>query len=122
MLSQNGNILDGNISIFQGSEYILPELNPGECVEVTALHTQNSRTFSPNIVSCSNENVHVYKGPSAWNGVYGRALFDIPCYIIGFRYNGDEGGLISGDITYWRIMPIGTTDTSGITITELSTT
>ena len=117
LLTSHDNILNGSISVFQGSEYTLPYLSPGECVEVKVLSTCVTRVFNPCMVFCGSFNVRLYVGTSILDAKYARATITVEFDLIGFRYNGVEG--LDSGITYWRIIPIGTTDTSGIDIEEL---
>lgn len=120
LLTSHDNILNGSISVFQGSEYTLPYLSPGECVEVKVLSTCVTRVFNPCMLFCGSFDVRLYVGTSILDAKYARATITVEFDLIGFRYNGVDG--LDSGITYWRIIPIGTTDTSGIDIEELPIT
>lgn len=120
MLKSYDNILNGSISVFSGAEYTLPYLAIGECVEVKILNIHSGHAINPCMVQCSGYSVRLYVGNDILNAKYAYAMLGAEVDLVGFRYDNQEG--FDSNITYWRIIPIGTTDTSGITITELSNT
>ena len=117
ILPRLGNILDGSISVFSGGEYTLPYLELGECVEVKILSVHATKVMDACFLWCGGYNVRVYVGSYILDAKYGYAALGTEAEVVGFRYDGIEG--LDSSITYWRIIPIGTTDTSSITITEL---
>lgn len=99
-----GDITNGSVAVLGGGQYILPELEYGQCVEVKLFHIMINRALIITYLECANSNVKIFSGNNILDAKYGRASLQKDVELVGFRYESDH--LLSG-YTYWKIIPYG---------------